>query len=195
MKDGLTEIAFVIDRSASMSPLTEATINGFNSFIDEQRTQPGEATVTMTLFNHVVDIEARSVPLDTIKKMDYQTYRTGGNTAMNDAIAMTINDVGERLSVMDESDRPSKVVVVIITDGEENHSKIYTRDQVADMIKHQKEKYGWDFVFMGANIDVQATAMSMNIDLSNAGAFAATTVGVAENYRSISRRISTFRGN
>lgn len=193
MRDDLTEIGIIVDRSGSMKPLTESTIKGFNGFVEEQKTVPGSANVSLTFFNHVVDLELRSVPLEIVPLLTNETYKASGNTALYDAVGMTIEDIGKRLADMTPKDRASKVIIFIITDGEENHSHLYTHQQVADMIKHQQDVYSWQFHFMGANIDVPQVAVSMNIPVAQAAAFVPTNAGNTLNYLAASESTTRYR--
>lgn len=193
MKQDATEIVAILDESGSMQSLTMDTIGGFNRFMDEQRALQGEATVTLTLFNDTVRVIRQSEPLASIKPLDNMQYRPSRNTALYDAVGVTISDVGKRLADMAEADRPAKVIVLIMTDGYENHSHEYSHDQVAAMIKHQQEVYGWEFIFMGANIDTEEVAIAMNIPAGNAMSFEASAVGVASNFDAMNSRTTQSR--
>lgn len=193
MKADLLEVAMIVDKSGSMLGLQSDTIGGFNSFLEDQRKLPGYANVTTTFFNHDVDIVDRSIPIAEIKPIDTFIYRPGGNTALLDAIGMTINDLGSRLAALPETERASKVMVVIITDGHENSSKEFTHAQVSDMINHQTDVYQWEFIFLGATIDTPAIATAMNIPASNSIVYANTSIGVAEAYNGINERTTSNR--
>lgn len=193
MRDDLTEIGIIVDRSGSMSPLTQSTIKGFNSFVEEQKSVAGSANVTLTLFNHVVNIELRSVPLEIVPLLTDETYKASGNTALYDAIGMTIEDLGARLAEMPEKDRASKVIIFIITDGEENHSTKYNHAQLTAMITMQQEVYSWMFIFFGANIDAKQVAVSMNIPQAQASNFVPTDVGNKQVYLTANESTTRYR--
>lgn len=163
MKESLTELVFILDRSGSMYSLTSDTIGGFNSLIEKQKAQPGDADVTTVLFDDEYEILHDHLPLREIRPLTEKEYCVQGCTALLDAVGMTINAVGARLNNTPENERPGKVVVVIVTDGLENASHEYTKAQVKKMITHQQEKYSWDFIFLGANIDAAQEASSLGI--------------------------------
>jgi len=194
MKDNLTEIVCVIDRSGSMQAVRSDAIGGFNSFIEEQKKVPGGATLTVVLFNHEYEFLHRCVALEGVK-LDGENYVPGGTTALLDAVGRTIDDVGNRLSNTSEADRPGKVIVTILTDGLENASKDYTRNRINEMIKHQREKYGWEFVFLAANQDAFAEGASMGIPRDTTMAFAATPEGTKGAWSDTSRTVSRLRTN
>ena len=163
MKENLTEIVFILDRSGSMSSLTTDTIGGFNSFIDTQKQEDGEAILTTILFDDQYEILHNGVDIKTVKPLTSKEYSARGMTALLDAIGKTINTVGERLNKTNEDDKPSKVIFVITTDGQENSSKEFTQSKVKEMIEHQTNNYSWQFMFLGANIDAVSTAQSFGI--------------------------------
>jgi len=194
MKQDLTEIIAIIDKSGSMHDLTSDTIGNFNNFLAEQRLVPGEAKMALTLFNHIVNfVVPPSTNIDAIKPLDDKTYHADGNTALYDAIGKTVTAVGESISLTAEEDRPSKIIVLIITDGLENSSQEYDQEQIATMIKHQQDVYNWEFIFMGANIDAPAVAMAMNIPMANSANFAASSEGLATAYNESNSRITRSR--
>lgn len=194
MKESLTEIVCVIDRSGSMQDVRSDAIGGFNSFIEEQKKVPGEATLTVVLFNDDYEFLHRGVALESVK-LDEENYVPSSNTALLDAIGRTIDDVGNRLSNTPESDRPGKVILTILTDGLENASTEYTRDRINEMIKHQREKYSWEFVFLAANQDAFAEGASMGIPSDTTMAFAATPEGTEGAWSDTSRTVSRLRTN
>lgn len=197
MKQGFTYIAAILDRSSSMESLTDATINGFNEFIDQQKKVPGDGLMTLCTFADEPQIVFDAVPLKHVAHLNRNTYRTEGMTALNDAVADTIDRVGARLAGMPESERPSQVIVLIITDGQENHSVKYRgpegRRLVAQKIRHQREVYKWEFVLIGANIDVAKEAESFDISVKNAGLYTASAAGTSDMLRGMSANVANYR--
>ena len=188
-----SEIVVIVDRSGSMQSIREDAIGGFNTFLEEQKKVPGNANLTLVLFNDGYQLVHSAVLLGDAKSLDATTYVPGGTTALLDAIGKTIDDVGTRLVAMAESDRPNKVIVAILTDGLENASRKYTRDRIFDMIKLQTETYKWEFFFLAANQDAIATATSMGMAAGSAAAFAATPTGVNTAYRGMSSSVTRSR--
>lgn len=193
MNKNLTEIVCVIDRSGSMHSIRSDAIGGFNSFLDSQKQEAGEAKLTLVLFNHEYEQVHNGVAIQKVKPLNDATYVPAGMTALLDAVGRTIDDVGLRLSRMPEKERPSKVIMAILTDGLENASKDYTRDRIFDMIEHQRHKYNWEFVFLGANQDAIATARTLSIDAQDTVNFSATGKGIRDVYGSLSKRVSQTR--
>ncbi|MBQ2160318.1 MAG: VWA domain-containing protein, partial [Firmicutes bacterium] len=154
MKKGLTEMVFILDRSGSMGGLEKDTIGGYNSMIEKQKKEEGEALVSTVLFDHMQEVIADRVPLDKIKKMTEDEYYVRGCTALLDAVGYAIRHIGNIHKYAREEDVPEKTIFVITTDGLENASKRYSYSDIKRMIKRQEEKYGWEFLFLGANIDV-----------------------------------------
>jgi uncharacterized protein YegL len=195
MKQNLTEIVFILDRSGSMSDLTNDTIGGFNSFISEQKKVAGEAVLTTVLFNDKYEILHNGIDIKKVAPLTDKEYSARGSTALLDAIGKTINSVGERLASTKEDDRPEKVVFVITTDGEENASVVFSQSQVKAMIEHQTEKYSWQFLFLGANIDAVSTAQSYGINADFASNHTASAVGIASVFGALSVAIKHHRGS
>ncbi len=153
MKKGLTEIVCILDRSGSMGTLVDEVIGGFNAFIEDQKKLPGEAKVTLAIFDDHYDLVHNGVPLQDMPELTKDVYHARGMTALRDAVGKTIDDVGKRLNTTPEDDRPERVLVVITTDGYENASRSYSQEKIQAMIKHQKDKYKWEFLFMAAGED------------------------------------------
>lgn len=193
MKAGYTELVCIIDRSGSMMSLRSDAVGGMNSFLTEQKAIPGEAAVTMIFFNHEYHVVHAGKPLQDVPLVKEAEYVPQGTTALLDAVGRTIDDVGNRLATTPEDQRPEKVLVAIFTDGLENASKDYTRSRVAEMIKHQQEKYGWEFLFLASNIDAFAEAGSLNIPAANAMSVQASREGQAAVYSSLSERATKLR--
>jgi Mg-chelatase subunit ChlD len=181
MNTNLTEIVFIIDRSGSMGGLESDTIGGYNAFLEKQRQMKDKTIVTTVLFDDRYELLWNGIDAEKIK-LTSEEYYVGGSTALLDAVGKTILDVGYRLSHTMEEDRPSKVIFVIITDGMENSSREFTYSKVRELIRHQREKYNWEFVFLGANIDAVREADSIGICEDNAYNFEATGEGVREMY-------------
>jgi hypothetical protein len=189
-----TEIACVVDRSGSMQHIASDAIGGFNSFLKAQKEHPGEARLTLVLFDHEYQVLHTGVDIRLVPPLDTSTYVPRGTTALLDAIGRTIDDVGVRLGGMPESERPDKVIMAILTDGLENASKDYTYERVSEMIRHQSGKYNWEFVFLAANQDAMASAARISIAAQDAYSFAATGEGVQVAYATLSSEVSRRRG-
>ena len=159
MKKGLTEMVFILDRSGSMAGLEADTIGGFNSMIKRQKKGPGHALVSTVLFSDSSSVIYDRVDIERIEPMTNDQYYVYGCTALIDAIGGAIHHIGNVHRYAREEDRPEHTVFVITTDGMENASRYYTSDRVKAMVKRQKERYGWEFLFLGANIDAVETAV------------------------------------
>lgn len=193
MKLTLTDITIILDRSGSMAIVANDTIGGFNRFIDDQKKTPGEARITLNQFDHEFERVMDAADIQNASHLTHETFVPRGNTALLDAIGRSIIETGKRLSSIPENDRPAKVVVVIITDGQENASREFTRAKIDEMISEQQKKYQWQFVFLGANQDAIATAASIGINRNAAMTYAANPHGTQESYRSLSRNMSAMR--
>ena len=158
MRENLTEMVFVLDRSGSMSGLAADTIGGFNELIEKQKKIEGCAYVTTVLFDHEYEVLLDHVALEEVAPLTDKEYFARGSTALLDAVGRTIDAVGARLAATAEEERPEHVVFVITTDGMENSSREYTAQRVRGMIEHQQQKYSWQFVFLGANMDAVSEA-------------------------------------
>ena len=177
----LTEIIFLMDRSGSMVGLETDTIGGFNAFIEKQRQLDGLTIVTTVLFDDRYELLYNGVNADKVK-LTSKEYFVRGSTALLDAVGKTIIDVGSRLSAMDGELRPGKVIFVITTDGMENSSREFTHKKVKELIEHQKEKYNWEFIFLGANIDARKEAHDIGISKENAFSYEASEIGIKAMY-------------
>ena len=162
MKQDLTRIAVILDRSGSMVSVVDATISGFNEFVHSQKLEPGQANLKLVQFDDQYE-EVFDKPLSEVPLLDHETFVPSGWTALHDAIGRTIKVLDNELTRMPEAERPAKVLMLILTDGEENRSTEFTREQIADMVKEQQEKSSWNFVFLGANQDAVLTASGFNI--------------------------------
>ena len=193
MNTQLTEIAFVLDRSGSMSTVAESAVAGFNEFLRDQQTAPGRARFTLVLFDDEFLVPIDAKPINEVAPLDSLTYVPRASTALLDAIGRTVDGLGVRLASTAEPDRPGKVIVAILTDGYENASRKYTQHDIAERIRHQREKYGWEFLFLGANQDAIATAAAMNIAAGSAATFQADAAGAKASFKSASRKASALR--
>lgn len=177
MKDNLTELVLIVDRSGSMATIRKDAQGGFDEFIKKQKEVEGEARITLTEFDSQINVVCENID---IKEMKPYKLEPRGSTALLDAIGQTINKIGKRLSETKEEDRPSKVFVCIITDGEENSSREFSKTQIKEMIEHQRTKYSWEFVFIGANMDAFTEAGSMGIAF--AASYDATAKGIGSAF-------------
>ena len=195
MKDNLTEVVFIIDMSGSMGPYTSDTIGGYNKLLEDQKNNPGDAVITTVFFNTAFTKVHDRVDIKNVKPITDKEYRPAGCTAMLDAVGKTIDDIGKKLADMKEEDRPSSVIVTIITDGYENASTDYSWAQIQNMIKEQREKYNWIFTFIGANIDVMDVSNSLGIDSRLAKAYTSSSKGTDSVYTAMSAAVSSTREN
>ena len=182
MRENLTEMVFVLDRSGSMSGLAADTIGGFNELIEKQKKIEGCAYVTTVLFDHEYEVLHDHVALEEVAPLTDKEYFARGSTALLDAVGRTIDAVGARLAAAPEEERPAHVVFVITTDGMENSSREYTAQRVRGMIEHQQQKYSWQFVFLGANMDAVSEARNLGISAKYAADFTPSHSGVRKMY-------------
>lgn len=181
-------IIFILDRSGSMRNLQKDTIEGFNSLIEKQKIEKSETTITTVLFDHEYKLIHENIDIKEVKLLTDHDYYARGTTSLYDAIGITINKVGAYLNSLEESKRPGQVRVVIITDGEENSSREFNKDQIKEMISHQTEKYNWEFIYLGANVDAFKNASSINIGTySN---YTASDIGTKSVYTTMSSVIN-----
>ncbi len=194
MRKDLTFIAVVLDRSGSMGAVREATITGFNAFVEEQKTAPGDALFTLVQFDHEYQKVFDGVPIGRVELLSDATYVPRGNTALYDAVGRTIDDVGAKLRSMREEDRPGKVIVMIQTDGAENASRKYTSAKLAEMIQHQREQYQWEFVFVGATEAALTDARDWGISGTKMTSYTPDAAGTGQILRVMSAGTSKYRG-
>ena len=193
MKENLTELVFILDRSGSMSGLERDTIGGFNSMLEKQKKESGEAFVTTVLFDDKYKLLHDRNDIKRVNAITEKEYYVRGSTALLDAIGITINNIGIALSDTNKEERPGKVLFVIITDGMENSSREFSYEKIKEMVEHQKSKYAWDFIFLGANIDAIMTAGSFGISADRAANFVSDSSGTQLNYRVVSEAVSCIR--
>ena len=193
MQPKKTEIVFILDRSGSMAGLESDTIGGFNSMLEKQQKEPGEALVSTVLFSGETEVIHDRVPIDKVQPLTEEEYYVGGCTALLDAVGDAIHHIGNVHKYARKEDVPEKTLFIITTDGYENASHRYTYEKVKSMIERQKERYGWEFMFLGANIDAAAEARRFGISASMAADYCCDEEGTALNYEVMSETISHLR--
>ena len=195
MKKNLTEIVFILDRSGSMSGLEADTIGGFNSMIEKQKKAEGEALITTVLFDNTSEVIHDRVDVQSIKPMTDADYTVRGCTALLDAIGGAIHHIGNVHKYARAEDVPEHTLFVITTDGMENASRHYNAERVKQMIERQKARYGWEFLFLGANIDAVETARHFGIGADRAVNYHSDSEGTQLNYEVVSEAICAVRCN
>jgi len=188
-----TEIAFILDRSGSMEPHTEAAIAGFNEFLRDQQAVEGLARLTLVLFDDRIEIPIDNLPVSEVVELDTRTYTTRGSTALLDAIGQTIDSFKVRTRDLPPESRPDQVIFAIFTDGEENSSRRFTWQDIAGKIRRRQERQGWQFLFLAANQDAIATAAQMNIHAHNAATAHNSPDGVRGSAKAFSRKARAMR--
>ena len=191
----MTELVFILDRSGSMSGLEKDTIGGFNSMIEKQKREDGQALVSTVLFDNESVVIHDRLPLDRVPPLTEQDYFTRGCTALLDAVGGAIHHIGNIHKYARKEDVPEKTLFIITTDGYENASRRYDYEKVRHMIQHEKEKYGWEFLFLGANIDAAAEAKRFGIDADRAVTYKCDAAGTALNYDVISEAVCHVRAS
>ena len=195
MKKNLTELVFILDRSGSMAGLEGDTIGGFNAMIEKQKREPGEAYVSTVLFDNISEVVHDRVDIQKVEPMTREQYYVRGSTALLDAVGKAIRHIGNVHKYAREEDRPEKTLFVITTDGMENASREYNYEKVRRMIEHEKEKYGWEFIFLGANIDATKEAARFGIRADRAANYHADTVGTAVIYEAVCDAVCSVRAS
>lgn len=195
MKKNLTELVFILDRSGSMQGLEADTIGGFNAMLEKQKKEPGQAYVSTLLFDDQTQVIHDRVPLDRVKPMTEKDYYVRGCTALLDAVGGAIHHIGNIHKYARPQDVPEHTLVVITTDGMENASRRYSLPQVKRMIQRQKERYGWEFIFLGANIDAVEAAGQLGIDPDRAANYHSDSAGTELTFQSISCAVSAMRSS
>ena len=193
MKRNLTELVFILDRSGSMAGLEDDTIGGFNAMIEKQKAESGEVLVNTVLFDNECEVIHDRVDIQKIKPMTRNEYYVRGCTALLDAVGGAIHHIGNVHKYAREEDCPEKTLFVITTDGMENASRKYSYEKLKAMIQRQKEKYGWEFIFLGANIDAAKEAARFGIGADRAANYHADHQGTAVIYEAVSEAICNVR--
>ena len=193
MKQNLTELVFILDRSGSMAGLEDDTIGGFNAMIEKQKREPGEAYVSTILFDNDTEVIHDRMDIQKIQPMTRKDYYVRGCTALLDAAGKSIHHIGNVHKYAREEDRPEKTIFVITTDGMENASRKYSYDRLKAMIERQKERYGWEFLFLGANIDAAKEAARFGIGADRAADYLADSTGTGVIYEAVSEAVCSFR--
>ena len=195
MKNNYTELVFILDRSGSMAGLEKDTIGGYNALLEKQKREKGKARITTVLFDDRYELLHRMMPLKEVLPLIDKEYFVRGSTALLDAVGLTISQMVAVHKSEKPEDKPGKVLFVIITDGYENASREYTQEKVRKMIETQKKKYGWEFLFLGANIDAEAAAEQYGISRDRAVTYHADEEGTRLNYTVISEAVSSMRNS
>ena len=195
MKTNITELVFILDKSGSMSGLESDTIGGYNAMLKKQQQEQGEAIVTTVLFDDRYELLHDRINIKGISPITEKEYFVEGSTALLDAIGKTINKIGNVQKNTKEEQRADKVMMVITTDGLENASHEYSYEKIKGMVQRQKDRYGWEFIFLGANIDAVSTAAKFGIDADRAANYNSDGEGTRLNYKVVSNAISELRAS
>ena len=193
--NNITELVFILDKSGSMSGLESDTVGGFNTMIEKQKKQNAPCYVSTVLFNHTSEVLYDRVKLGEVQKMTEDDFFVGGSTALMDAIGGAIHHIGNIHKYIRPEDVPANTMFVIMTDGMENASRRYSSEQVKQMIERQKKRYGWEFLFIGANIDAIETAARYGIDADRAVNYHADKEGTRVVYQSVANAVCNVRAN
>lgn len=196
MNKNLTEIIFLLDKSGSMQSMGSEPYQGFNEFIKQQKDPDlGEANVTLVLFGSDIQEVYESIPINSVPELTSNEYKANGMTCLRDAIGQTFSKAGARLAAIPENDRPGKVMVVILTDGEDTSSKEYSTENIKDIINTQSKKYSWNIQFMGTTKEAILAAHSFNIMSGNISTFDNSTRGITASYTAASTLASAYRSS
>jgi uncharacterized protein YegL len=193
MKKGLTELVFILDKSGSMCGLEKDTIGGFNSMLEKQKAVDGECIITTVLFDNNYELLHDRIDIRAVNPITEKEYQVGGSTALLDAIGRTIHKIGNAQKNTTDDYRAEKVMFVIITDGEENASREYSAEKVKSLIERQKANYGWEFIFLGANIDAIQTAGRFGITPDRAVDYISDSRGTQLNFKVMSATVAKYR--
>lgn len=195
MKNNITELVFILDRSGSMSGFESDTIGGFNATIEKQKKQDGIVYVSTVIFDHTSEVIHDRVNISEIKPLTSEDYQVRGSTALMDAIGGAIHHIGNVHKYARPEDVPEHTIFIITTDGMENASRRYSAQEIRAKVKRQTEKYGWEFIFLAANIDAVETADHIGIRRERAANYRQTNRGVERSYYAMSEAITTVRMN
>lgn len=193
MNPALTEIAYILDRSGSMQTMQEPAVAAFNHFIKTQLDVPGDARLTLVLFDDAYEVPIAAMPIQEVPQLTAATFVPRGSTALLDAIGRTITDTNRRISALPEAERPGKVILTIFTDGMENASSEYTQKHIADLIRLYRQEKGWEFLFLAANQDAIATASAMQMDAHTSSGVAFSARGLKSTGGAMSRKVRAMR--
>jgi len=194
MNENLTELVVVIDKSGSMDSVTNDAIGGFNAFLKSQKEAPGEAKMTVVLFDTTYSFYAANVDVKSVNPLDNNSYKPQGGTALYDAVGTAIDEIGKKLADMEEKDRPSKVVFAILTDGEENSSKKYNRQKVFNQIATQRDTYKWEFLFLAAGKEAFTAGESLGMAKTKMAMFKNDAKGNTASYDALAAYTTAYRG-
>ncbi len=195
MNKDLTELVFILDKSGSMAGLEEDTIGGFNSLLAKQKKHEGQALITTVLFDNNYEVLHSRAAIQTVNPITSDEYYVEGSTALLDAIGRTIEKIGRAVGKMPEAERPGQVMFTIITDGMENASRRYSYGKIKEMIEHRKAEFGWEFIFLGANIDAIASAAQIGIGPKFSARYNSDAIGTGLNFSSVNDAIYEMREN
>ena len=195
MKKNLTELVFILDRSGSMAGLEDDTIGGFNAMLEKQKAEPGEAYVSTVLFDNRSEVVHDRLPLERVPALTRKEYYVRGCTALLDAVGGAIQHIGNIHKYAREEDRPQRTLFIITTDGMENASRRYDYPRVREMIERQKEKYGWEFLFLGSNIDAAKEAARFGISAERAANYHADHQGTGLVYEAVNAAVCAVRAS
>lgn len=195
MRKGLTEVVFILDRSGSMSGLEADTIGGFNSLVAKQKKEEGDALISVVLFDDRQEVLYDRVDVKRIEPMNDRQYYVRGCTALLDAVGGAIHHIGNVHKYAREEDRPEKTMFIITTDGLENASRGYNYRKVREMVEHQKNKYNWEFIFLGANIDAVEVAGKFGVSANRAMNYECDSAGTSLNFSALGNMVSAMRSS
>jgi len=201
MKKGLTEIVMVVDKSGSMHSIQNDTIGGFNTFLKQQKEVEGEANITLVLFDTTHNVVYQNIPIQSAAELNESTYVPGGGTALYDAFGEAMKLTKKRIKELSEDEKPEKVIFAVLTDGEENSSRLvnkegirkYTKDKIFEKVNRYQEKDGWVFIYLGANQDAMAVGSSMGFTANNTVSYMADERGISASMNSMSSYTTNFR--
>jgi len=192
-REDLTEIAIIMDESGSMQSTADDAIGGYNSFIASQKEVEGHANVTLVLFDNKYEIVHAGIDVKDIPDLSNETYNPGGGTALIDALSKTIDSVSDRINTMEEDEKPGKVIIIVITDGEENSSREYKRSDVAKKLKDYQSRDKWELIFIGASNEILDQADDLGFKKDKMMRYAASSGGTMRAYTTMSDAVGSYR--